>query len=691
MSNIKFTMKDLDGTVMPYTSFVISTSASANAASFTTNLNGEATVSLAAVSTPYYISKQDGTTESVIAYKFFVPDTTYTLDAELLFVDMGKISMDKNDKSIAALIEAKVVAVNAANRALQFVSVLVAAQNAAQASANAAVASFDSFDERYLGAKTVAPTLDNDGNTLLVGAKYFNSTENKMYFRNSANAWQWDTADASGVNYLPAGTGAVATTVQSKLRDSKSVLDFMTDVQRADVIAGAQLVDVSDAFNQAASVCRFVEVPGYKYLVNNEVQIDSNQTWMFHGAELKHTDDTKHILRSNNKTGWAILGKVVLRGTLVSADVAAEAGLYITSGNRYRVEGVESREFKGKGIWLDGTNTGLYRGDRGQFTDCAAYQCTVGRQIDAGAEYTTWTNFNASGCITGDAQAGGNVVTVGGSIVDNNTGVKLTAGANHLHGMHVGVNINHNTIFNIEAVNVTNGHDFLDCHLYGDGGAAGALFFNNSKGISVKGGHLDCRVYNYSGGSSGYNFISDAYCPGSYGDVVCIDAANTYPSELVVQRCTGPGAYRAGVTINDPGSVYVWANREPGVTQAISGHTTLIFPSSAFDRRRAYNTATGMFTTPVGQAGQYTVKGQLYFSGTAMSASGSYVEVLVNDATPRLVLLTPYSTTMLTASVNLDLYLNTGDMVTLKAAIAGTSPMFGGASWLSSLAIQRIA
>ena len=124
MSNIRFTMKDLDGTVMPYTSFVISTGTSANAASFTTNLNGEATVTLAAVSTPYYISKQDGTTESVIAYKFFVPDTTYTLDAELLFVDMGKISKDKNDKSIAALIEAKVVAVNAANRALQVVSLL---------------------------------------------------------------------------------------------------------------------------------------------------------------------------------------------------------------------------------------------------------------------------------------------------------------------------------------------------------------------------------------------------------------------------------------------------------------------------------------------------------------------------------------------------------------------------------------
>lgn len=124
MSNIKFTMKDLDGTVMPYTSFVISTSTSANAASFTTNLNGEATVSLAAVSTPYYISKQDGTTESVIAYKFFVPESVVTLEAEMLFVDMGKIITDKNVKSIAALIEAKVIAVNAKNEAFKLAQIL---------------------------------------------------------------------------------------------------------------------------------------------------------------------------------------------------------------------------------------------------------------------------------------------------------------------------------------------------------------------------------------------------------------------------------------------------------------------------------------------------------------------------------------------------------------------------------------
>lgn len=87
-------------------------------------------------------------------------------------------------------------------------------------------AAFDSFDDRYLGAKATAPTVDNDGNALIVGAKYFNSTENKMYVRNASNSWQLDTADSNSVNYLAAGSGAVSTTVQSKLRESVSVKDF---------------------------------------------------------------------------------------------------------------------------------------------------------------------------------------------------------------------------------------------------------------------------------------------------------------------------------------------------------------------------------------------------------------------------------------------------------------------------------
>ena len=38
----------------------------------------------------------------------------------------------------------------------------------------------DAFDDRYLGQKSADPTLDNDGNILLVGALYFNTVSNQM-------------------------------------------------------------------------------------------------------------------------------------------------------------------------------------------------------------------------------------------------------------------------------------------------------------------------------------------------------------------------------------------------------------------------------------------------------------------------------------------------------------------------------
>jgi hypothetical protein len=51
--------------------------------------------------------------------------------------------------------------------------------NAATSETNAA-ASYDNFDDRYLGQKASNPALDNDGDALLTGAIYFNTTEDKM-------------------------------------------------------------------------------------------------------------------------------------------------------------------------------------------------------------------------------------------------------------------------------------------------------------------------------------------------------------------------------------------------------------------------------------------------------------------------------------------------------------------------------
>jgi hypothetical protein len=64
----------------------------------------------------------------------------------------------------------------------------------AAASAAATAALLDNFDDRYLGPKSSAPTVDNDGNALVVGALYFDTTTGKMRVYTSTG---WIDASAS--------------------------------------------------------------------------------------------------------------------------------------------------------------------------------------------------------------------------------------------------------------------------------------------------------------------------------------------------------------------------------------------------------------------------------------------------------------------------------------------------------------
>jgi hypothetical protein len=75
-------------------------------------------------------------------------------------------------------------ATSAANSATASEGYSVAASTSAASaatSATSAATTYDNFDDRYLGSKSTAPTVDNDGNTLLVGAIYWNDVLNNMY------------------------------------------------------------------------------------------------------------------------------------------------------------------------------------------------------------------------------------------------------------------------------------------------------------------------------------------------------------------------------------------------------------------------------------------------------------------------------------------------------------------------------
>jgi hypothetical protein len=80
-----------------------------------------------------------------------------------------------------------------------------ASATAAASSATSAESAWDSFDDRYLGPKSTAPTVDNDGNPLTAGVIYYNTTDGNMYVY-SGSVWVVFTSsgDITAVN---AGNG----------------------------------------------------------------------------------------------------------------------------------------------------------------------------------------------------------------------------------------------------------------------------------------------------------------------------------------------------------------------------------------------------------------------------------------------------------------------------------------------------
>jgi hypothetical protein len=116
------------------------------------------------------------------------------------------------------------------------------ASTASTAATNAA-ASYDSFDDRYLGAKSSDPSTDNDGATLIDGALYFNTTNNAMMVYDLGNTtWLRTTptssdqtaintvnSNSSNINIV-AGQNSNITTLAGISSDITSVAGIATDV-----------------------------------------------------------------------------------------------------------------------------------------------------------------------------------------------------------------------------------------------------------------------------------------------------------------------------------------------------------------------------------------------------------------------------------------------------------------------------
>jgi hypothetical protein len=158
----------------------------ASIATFATNASNSATSSANSATASANSASASATSATASASSASASATSATASATSAGVATTQAASAATSASSAAT-SASSAATSASSAATSASSALTsqtaAATSASDAatSASSAATTYDNFDDRYLGSKASAPTVDNDGNTLLVGAIYWNSTVNNMY------------------------------------------------------------------------------------------------------------------------------------------------------------------------------------------------------------------------------------------------------------------------------------------------------------------------------------------------------------------------------------------------------------------------------------------------------------------------------------------------------------------------------
>lgn len=153
--------------------------------------------------------------------------------------------------NIVAIQNAPTEASNAASSA----SDAAAARDAANAARDAALDALDSFDDRYLGAKATEPTLDNDGNALVAGALFFDTTAGAMKLYTGSS---WVAAYVSGSDFLPLTGGTLTGNVTLENTSFTFKADSNKHIWFRDNLSNAEALLYFDASNE------FVRLQAYQ-------------------------------------------------------------------------------------------------------------------------------------------------------------------------------------------------------------------------------------------------------------------------------------------------------------------------------------------------------------------------------------------------------------------------------------------
>jgi hypothetical protein len=181
------------------------------------------------------------------------------------------------------------------------------------------------------------------------------------------------TAGSTLVGYLPGNTGGVLTTIQAQLRQSVSVLDFMTNAQRTDVLNGTGSVDVTAAITAAieASCAGYGQRPnilywpnGTYYVASKPTTMGSNVTFVFEPGVVINYDvadpTSSPLFGAYNQSNLTFIGNgATINGKNTGGTSEGNGNAFDFYGcDNVHVENLNINNFWTDGITLTGDATG---------------------------------------------------------------------------------------------------------------------------------------------------------------------------------------------------------------------------------------------------------------------------------------------------------------------------------------------